>query len=466
MKSTVLVVDDEQSIRTSLKDLLEDEGYRVKLAKTGEESLAILHNESEKGIDAVLLDIWLPKMDGLEVLQSVKRTRPKLPVIMLSGHASIDTAVQATKFGAYHFVEKPFSAENLLLSLRNAIRESKLERENVQLRRDAGRKQHDIIGESQAYKELIETIERAAGSDAWILISGENGTGKESVAHLVHEKSARCDGPFIEVNSAAIPEELIESELFGHEAGSFTGATGKKMGKFDQANNGTLFLDEIGDMSLKTQAKILRVLQEQRFERVGGQKAIEVDVRVIAATNKLLEEEIRNGTFRQDLYYRLAVLQLEVPPLRERHGDVARLVKFFLDYYPKSFGYKPRKISPEALKILERYRWPGNIRELKNIVERMVIMSRNDVISKADIPPSVLNNLESASVTAASEGKPALHSTVMGNTYKEAKEAFDRAFLTAQLERNNWNISKTAEAISLERSNLHKKIKQLKIETG
>ncbi|MBI4082465.1 MAG: sigma-54-dependent Fis family transcriptional regulator [Candidatus Lambdaproteobacteria bacterium] len=470
MKHTILVVDDELAIRTSLKDLLEDEGYAVELAKSGEEALTAIQGEGAKGVDAVLLDVWLPQLDGLEVLKTIRETQPVLPVIMLSGHASIDSAVTATKLGAYHFVEKPFSADNLLLTLSHALRETRLEQENVQLKHVAGRNRHEIIGKSPAFLRMLEQIERAAASDAWVLIHGENGTGKESVAHLIHDKSQRRDGPFVEVNCAAIPEELIESELFGHEKGAFTGATAKKIGKFDQANQGILFLDEIADMSLKTQAKILRVLQEQRFERVGGNRTIEVNVRVIAASNRKLEEEIAAGRFREDLYYRLNVLPLDVPPLRERAGDVALLVPHFLDYFARAQGYKPRRIDTKALAVLERYAWPGNVREIRNIVERMMIMTPTEQIGLADIPPAILSAvgrtpaLEAAPAPdgAAAAGPPELDLTL---AYREAKDAFERIYLQAQLERNDWNISRTAEAIRLERSNLHKKIKSLQIRT-
>jgi len=335
MSHRILVVDDEESIRSSLQDLLEDEGYQVVQAESGEECLALFAREGALPADAVLLDIWLPQMDGLGVLKSLKETHAHVPVIMISGHGNIDTAVTATKLGAYHYVEKPFSADSLLLTLQHALRESRLEQENVALRREAKRNQHKIVGSSPRFTEMISQVERVAASDAWVLIHGENGTGKESVAHLIHEHSDRRERPFVEVNCAAIPEELIESELFGHEKGAFTGATQRKIGKFDQAHLGTLFLDEIGDMSLKTQAKILRVLQEQRFERVGGNKTIEVDVRVIAASNKRLEEEIATGRFREDLYYRLNVLPIEVPPLRERKGDVAELVQFFITFFAR-----------------------------------------------------------------------------------------------------------------------------------
>jgi len=466
MKHTILVVDDEQAIRDTLKDLLQDEGYAVETAASGEAALALFSPENPPPADAVLLDIWLPNIDGIEVLKSVKQIVPALPVIMLSGHANIETAVTATKFGAYHFIEKPFATENLLLTLTHALRESKLEQENQELRQNADRNQHEIVGQSPAFLKLMEQVERAAQSQAWVLIYGENGTGKEAVAHVIHEKSPRRAGPFVEVNCAAIPEELIESELFGHEKGSFTGATGRKIGKFDQANHGTLFLDEIGDMSLKTQAKILRVLQEQRFERVGGNKTIEVDVRVIAASNKKLEDEIAAGNFREDLYYRLNVLQLEVPPLRERTGDVRLLVPFFLTFFSRLHGEKAKRVHPDALKMLEEYDWPGNIRELKNIVERMIIMSPREELGPAEIPPVVV---QSGARPAAASDMPAMAAGEIpdfGDNYKEAKDAFERLFLKLQLDKHNWNVSKTAEVIKLERSNLHKKIKQYKLESG
>jgi len=464
MTHTILVVDDEKSIRLGLKDLLEDEKYSVELAETGEECLARFQGEVPPDIDAVLLDIWLPKIDGIEVLKKLKQIHPQIPVIMLSGHANIDTAVTATKNGAYHFVEKPFNAETLLLTLANALRQSRLEMENVNLRASMQRNQHRIVGNSPAYQKMMEQIERAAASDAWVLIHGENGTGKESVAHLIHEKSPRSQNPFVEVNCAAIPEELIESELFGHEKGSFTGATTRKIGKFDQANEGTLFLDEIGDMSLKTQAKMLRVLQEQRFERVGGNKTIMVNVRVIAASNKNLEEEMSAGNFREDLYYRLNVLQLDVPPLRERAGDVDLLVPFFMEYFTSMHGQKPKEITRDALEVLQQYQWPGNIRELKNIVERMMIMVSTDRVTVGDIPPAILNAVGCQSGSAPKPGMEALVSQEL--TYREARDSFEKLYLSAMLKRHNWNISKTAEAIRLERSNLHKKIKQLGIETG
>ena len=463
MSAKILVIDDELGIRASLKATLEEHSYATILAESGEAGLELLGGENH-GIEAVLLDIWMPGIDGFETLRLIKETSPQLPVIMLSGHGSIDNAIKATKNGAYHFLEKPFGEESLLVTLGNALRLNQLERENVQLKRAASRNQHNIVGQSPPFRQLMEQTTLAAKSDAWVLIHGENGTGKESIAHTVHDKSPRHEGPFVEVNCAAIPEELIESELFGHEKGSFTGATARKIGKFDQAHQGTLFLDEIGDMSLKTQARILRVLQEQRFERVGGNKTIEVDVRVIAASNKRLDEEIAAGNFREDLYYRLNVLQLDVPPLRDRKGDVSLLVPFFLQYFADVHGHKQKTISSEALSLLEQYEWPGNIRELKNIVERMMIMVTGPEITLDHIPPVVLQAVGRVTTREkANGGEPLLD---LEATYRQARDQFERAYLYAQLQRNGWNISRTAELIKLERSNLHKKIKQLKIEMG
>jgi len=465
MKDTILIVDDEPSIRDSLRGTLEDANYTVESAATGEEALSFLKGEGGQDIDVMLLDVWLPGIDGIEVLKATKANRPDLPVVMISGHGTIDTAVQSTKFGAYHFIEKPFSEDVLLLTLSHALREARLEKENVRLKHDVRRNQHEILGNSAAFKALMDQISRAGASEAWVLIHGENGTGKESVAQLVHQNSPRKDGPFVEVNCAAIPEELIESELFGHEKGSFTGATARKIGKFDQAHQGTLFLDEIADMSLKTQAKILRVLQEQRFERVGGNREIQVDVRVIAASNKKLEVEIEEGRFREDLYYRLNVLPLEVPPLRDRKGDVELLVPFFLKYFGQLHGRKPKKIAPEALAILAKYEWPGNVRELKNTVERMMIMVPEETIQIQDISPGVLQAVgQIAPVETASESREPNDTHVWSGTFREAKESFERSYLTAQLNANKWNVSKTAEQIQLERSNLHKKIKQLNLQ--
>ncbi|MGK0288614.1 MAG: two-component system nitrogen regulation response regulator NtrX [bacterium] len=449
MPQKILIVDDESSIRNLIKDILDDEGYETQVAKDGESAKQILRKNED--FNVVLLDIWMPGIDGMQVLEWIKKNYSWLPVVMMSGHGNIETAVKATKKGAYDFIEKPLSLEKILITLSHALKESNLERENEELR---GKQQqrYDIIGESLQIQEIHEQIKIAAPTNGWVLIHGENGTGKELVARQIHMQSLRKKKPFVEVNCAAIPEELIESELFGHEKGSFTGATTRKIGKFDQANGGTLFLDEIGDMSLKTQAKILRILQEQRFERVGGTQIIEVDVRIIAASNKDLLAEIEKGNFREDLYYRLNVIPLEVPPLKERMDDIPILVEYFLDQYSKSNSYSRKTMTVKAMNVLQHYNWPGNIRELKNIVERMVIMVQGSSINIEHIPP-VIRMAEQSMFQVSN----------FPNTFREARESFDKQFLEMMLKKNNWNISKTAECIHLERSNLHKKIKLLDI---
>ena len=399
--------------------------------------------------DIVLLDIWMPDIDGLETLEKIRELHPGLQVIMISGHGTIETAVRATKLGAYDFIEKPLSLEKVLLSINNALKYNRLEAE-LDLFRERDRQRYQITGHSQAITELREQIKIVAPTNAWVLIAGENGTGKELVAHTIHRLSKRKDKPLIEVNCAAIPEDLIESELFGHEKGAFTGATTMKKGKFDQANDGTLFLDEIGDMSLKAQSKVLRILQEQRFERVGGNRTIRVDVRVIAATNKNLEEEIEKGTFRDDLYFRLNVIPIRVPPLRERVDDILELANEFLDEFSLDSKKERKFLTPEALDLLMNYSWPGNVRELKNLTERMAIMYPDKVIDGEDIPPPFN--------TSRSEDSR-LESFLSSDTLKEARETFERSFIASKLREFEGNISKTAEAIGMERSNLHKKIK-------
>ena len=451
MSHTLLIVDDEVSILSSLQGIFEDEGYGVRTAESAEIAMKIVRKKAAI-FSAVFLDIWMPGMDGMQLLEWIIKQHPKLPVIMMSGHGTIETAVKATKKGAYDFVEKPLSLEKVLLVVAHAIKESALEKENEELKQKHWSKSYDIIGESPSIVEIREQIKLVAPSEGWVLIHGENGTGKELVACEVHKQSNRSKRPFIEVNCAAIPEELIESELFGHEKGSFTGAVNKKIGKFDQANGGSLFLDEIGDMSLKTQAKILRILQEQRFERVGGNQVIEVDVRVIAASNKDLQKEIKVGNFREDLYYRLNVIPIEVPPLRERLRDIDILVRYFMDQFTKINHYPAKSISEEALATLRKYQWPGNIRELRNIVERMMIMVPKDTIELEHIPMSI-----------RAQNSNFLQVSQYPNTLREAKECFEKHFLLTTLVKNNWNITKTAEIIQMERSNLHKKIKQLDI---
>jgi two-component system nitrogen regulation response regulator NtrX len=450
MDEKILVVDDEDNIRTALAGILEDEGFRTLFANDGITALEVVRKELP---DLVLLDIWMPRLDGIETLQRMKALHPSLLVIMMSGHGTIETAVKSTKMGAYDFIEKPLSLEKLLVTIRNALGMLRLKDENETLREMAYR-ERGMTGSSPAMVKLQEQILLVAPTNASVLITGENGTGKELVARSIHFHSHRKERPFVEINCAAIPEELIESELFGHEKGAFTGAIAQKKGKFDQADGGTLFLDEIGDMSLKTQAKILRILQERKFERVGGNRTIEVDVRIIAATNKVLEEEIRTGAFREDLFYRLNVVPFTVPPLRERREDIPLLVGHFLELFCVREGLERKTITPEAMEILKGGGWPGNVRELKNVVERLVIMTPGSTITAAHIPESITPG------AASREGGAGRLEVVMDHdTLREAREEFEKEFILRKLEEYNWNISKTAEAIELERSNLHRKIR-------
>ncbi len=452
MKS-ILIVDDEISIRQSLEGILEDEGFETFFAATGEECLMLLQSESP---DLILLDIWMPGIDGLETLKKIKQTQPQQLVVMMSGHGSIETAVKATRLGAFDFIEKPLSLEKVLLSIQNAMKIGQLVAENKALKEKIGY-DYQMIGNSSVIDQLKQQIKMAAPSSGWVLINGENGTGKELVARAIHQQSTRSKKPFIEINCAAIPEELIESELFGHEKGAFTGATSARRGKFDQANGGTLFLDEIGDMSLKTQAKILRILQEHKFDRVGGNRTIEVDVRVIAATNKNLQEEIRSGTFREDLFFRLNVLPFHVPPLRKRKDDIPLLCKHFLYHFCGKESREIKSMTESALNSLKNYNWPGNVRELKNLIERLVIMTPGNVIHLADLPHGINQNDQTNNLNG-------LIMSGLPNSYREAKELFEKQFLLEKLQGNDWNVSKTAEEIGLERSNLHRKIKGYQIE--
>jgi two-component system nitrogen regulation response regulator NtrX len=455
MDQKILVVDDEDSIRTTLAGILEDDGFRVLFANDGVTALDVVKKEMP---DLVLLDIWMPRMDGIETLQKLKELYPSLLVIMMSGHGTIETAVKSTKMGAYDFVEKPLSLEKLLLCIRNALGMLRLKDENETLR-DLAFRDRQMTGSSPAMVELKEQIKLVAPSNASVLITGENGTGKELVARSIHFHSNRKDKPFVEINCAAIPEELIESELFGHEKGAFTGAVAQKKGKFDLADGGTIFLDEIGDMSLKTQAKVLRILQERKFERVGGNRTIEVDVRIIAATNKVLEEEIRSGAFREDLYYRLNVVPFVVPPLRERREDIPALIEHFLEMFCVREGLERKNITLEALEVLKSGVWPGNVRELKNVVERLVIMSPGKLITVNHIPESIVSG------EILHEGVAGRLDTALEmHSLREAREEFEKEFILQKLEENGWNISKTAEAIELERSNLHRKIKSYGID--
>ncbi len=443
-KPVILIVDDEEGIRESLSVILEDEGYDVLTADSGEEAVKILRETSP---DLIFLDIWLTGMDGIKTLQEIKAIKPDVQVIMISGHGSIELAVKATQIGAYDFLEKPLSLERVLLVSKRAIEKRTLERENIALKENLTRKWR-LVGESQKIKDLREQMEMAARSNSRVLIFGESGTGKEVAARLLHEKSPRAGKPFIEVNCAAIPQELIESELFGHEKGSFTGAFEKKNGKFELADGGTLFLDEIGDMSLQTQAKVLRVIETQEFQRVGGNKNINVDVRIIAATNKDLREEVKKGSFREDLFFRLNVIPLFVPPLRERKDDIPILVEYFLDSLAAEYGKPPRKILPEALKYLQSYDWPGNVRELKNVIERLVIMTPSNIIDAKNL-----------FIPVEHEGSDYFQY----KTLKDARDAFEKDYIMKKLEENNWNISRTAEILDVERSNLHRKIKTYEI---
>jgi len=450
MKDAILVVDDEESICQSLKAILSDEGYQVLVAGSGEEAVKIVEEEMPQ---LVLLDIWLPGMDGLETLKAIKKINPQALVIIMSGHGTIETAVRATKLGAFDFIEKPLSLDKIIILVNNAISLIHLNEENTLLKQKVSH-QYELTGESALITELKEIISIVAPTNAWILIMGENGTGKELVARSIHHLSLKSHKDIVEVNCAAIPEELIESELFGHEKGAFTGATEKKRGKFDLAHEGTIFLDEVADMSLKAQAKILRILQEKKFERVGGNKLIDLDVRVLAATNKDLEEEMKEGRFRQDLYYRLHVIPLVVPPLRERKEDIKPLAERFLLDFTIREGLEPKKLTDDALALLMKHDWPGNVRELKNIIERLIILTPSDEITAKDIP--LLNIKEERDMASGTE-------SVLVDSLKDAKMDFERQFIIKKLEENEGNVSKTAEAIGLERSHLHKKLKSLKV---
>jgi len=441
----VLIIDDEEGIRESLSGIFEDEGYTVVTASSGEEALKVLREQTP---DLIMLDVWLPGIDGIQTLKEIRNIKADLPVIMISGHGNIELAVKATKTGAYDFLEKPLSLERVILAAKRALERRTLEMENKALKQDLT-KEWRLIGDSGKMKQLKEQIEMAAKSNSRVLILGESGSGKELVAHILHQDSIRTGKPFIEMNCAAIPQELIESELFGHEKGSFTGAFERKKGKFELADQGTLFLDEVGDMSLSTQSKVLRVIETQEFQRVGGSRNIKVDVRIISATNKDLIEEVKKGNFREDLLYRLNVIPIMVSPLRERKEDIPALVEHFLEYFAAEYGQRPKKVSPDAIKILEAYDWPGNIRELRNVIERLVIMTSSNTITAKNI----------------AVGGSARSDYFAFNTLKEARESFEKDFITKKLEENSWNISKTAEVLDVERSNLHRKIKTYDIKT-
>ena len=450
MYKTILVVDDEESICQSLRGILSDEGYEVRTVGSSEDALKAIEEDVP---DLVLLDIWLPGMDGLEALKIIKTETPQVPVIMMSGHGTIETAVKATKLGAFDFIEKPISLEKVVLLVNHALALVRLEEENRFLKQKVT-SAYELIGQSKTILELKEMIRIVAPTNAWILIMGENGTGKELVARSIHYQSKRARRPFIEVNCAAIPEELIESELFGHEKGSFTGATAKKRGKFELAHEGTLFLDEVADMSLKAQAKILRILQEKKFERVGGNKFIDTDVRVLAATNKDLEKEMEAERFRQDLYYRLNVIPLTIAPLRDRKEDIPILAAQFVNDFCAKEGVEPKAISDDAIDVFMEHNWPGNVRELKNIMERLVIMTQGAAITADDIPP----------LSKEEQPGEAMDTIFTYNSFRKAKMEFEKKYIMKKLRENEGNISKTADSIGLERSNLHRKIKTHSLE--
>jgi two-component system, NtrC family, nitrogen regulation response regulator NtrX len=445
-RSYLLVVDDEAGIRESLTSILKDEGYQVDAVASGEEALA---RANSGDFDVVLLDVWLPGIDGLQTLSRIQAMQRPPAVIMISGHGTIETAVRATKLGAFDFIEKPLSLEKIVVLVRNAVQQRRLAEENQLLRTELGQR-YQVIGDSVPMKAMRQQIAVTAPTNGRVLIYGESGTGKELVARSLHAASLRNSGLFVEVNCAAIPEELIESELFGHVKGSFTGASEDKIGKFQKADGGTLFLDEIGDMSLRTQSKVLRVLEEQRFEPVGSNQTVSADVRVIAATNKNLEQEIARGAFRQDLFYRLNVIPFYVPPLRDRKEDIAILTRHFLNEFSSAYGKRTRELTDSAMDILLRYPWPGNVRELRNLVERLVIVCPHARIEPHHLPPELFRGV------AESPQQPY-------STLHEARSAYEREFILRKLQEHRWNMTQTASALGLERSHLYRKMKSLGI---
>jgi two-component system nitrogen regulation response regulator NtrX len=446
LKPTILIVDDEPGVRTSLTGVLRDEGYSVDAVASGEECLDRL---TRAAVDLILLDVWLPGMDGLATLGRLRERQVDSQVVLISGHGNIESAVRAIKMGAYDFVEKPLSLEKTVLVVRNALRQRRLEAENRALRAKVD-KTRAMVGESYAMRQLREQVAMAAPTNGRVLIYGENGTGKELVARTIHALSRRRTGTFVEVNCAAIPEELIESELFGHVRGAFTGAVADRRGKFEVADGGTIFLDEIGDMSLKTQAKVLRVLQEHTMEPVGGTSTVKVDVRVLAATNKDLPTEIRAGQFREDLYFRLNVIPIFVPPLRERQEDIPLLAEHFTTEFAREYGRRPKSLDPEAAVLMQRYTWPGNVRELRNVIERLMIMVPGDEIAAAHLSFLALGG------SRPSAPEPSLAERL---TLHEARERFERDLILRTLSEQQGNMSRTAEVLGVERSNLYRKMR-------
>ena len=471
MKPRILVIDDEAAIRDSLRMILEYEEYRFLGASNGQEGIAVAQRERP---DLVLLDIKMPGMDGMEVLRTLRAADESLPVVMISGHGSRSDTVDAIKAGAADYLEKPLSSERVITTIKNELTKSDLRSENRELRL-AMESKYEIVGQSPALDRVLDAVRRAAPTSATVLLLGESGVGKELVARTIHRNSPRAVQRFVQVNCAAIPEELIESELFGHEKGSFTGATEKQIGKFEQADRGTIFLDEVGDMSPKTQAKVLRVLQEQEVERLGSARTTKVDVRVISATNKNLDEAIQRGEFREDLYFRLNVIPITVPPLRERREDIPGLIQHFAKRASEEHNLKPKKFDSGAMEVLQRYRWRGNIRELRNAVERLLIMAPNDVIRAEDLPREYSQGATASLAPAPALSRPAAEdnggasesrdgdATPAAGTLREFKDAAERAYLVQKLRENGWNISKTAEVIDTPRSNLYKKLEQYHI---
>jgi two-component system, NtrC family, nitrogen regulation response regulator NtrX len=446
MTPTILVVDDEPGVRSALGGVLRDEGYEVDAVDSGE---ACLERAARGTYDVIVLDVWLPGIDGLVTLQRLRERQVDAQVVMISGHGNIESAVRAIKMGAFDFVEKPLSLEKTVLVVRNAVRQRHLEAENRALRARVDRRL-TMVGDSREMVQLRDQVAMAAPTNGRVLVFGENGTGKELVARTIHAMSRRRHGPFVEVNCAAIPEELIESELFGHVRGAFTGAVADRQGRFEAADGGTIFLDEVGDMSLKTQAKVLRVLQEQVVERVGSTQHVRVDVRVVAATNKDLPGAIKAGQFREDLYFRLNVIPIFVPPLRARQADIPLLADHFMAGFAREYGRRPKQLSPDAVAELQRYTWPGNVRELRNVIERLMIMVTGDVIGGSDV--AFLNRdvvSEQVTAEAAGEGLP-LHT---------ARDRFEQQYILRVLAAQQGNMSRTAEALGVERSNLYRKMR-------
>jgi two-component system, NtrC family, nitrogen regulation response regulator NtrX len=450
---TILIVDDEPGIRRSLGESLTDEGYAVLKAESGEQALELLRDPDSDGIHLMLLDVWLPGLDGLETLRQTKEIRPELPVVMISGHGTIDTALQATKLGAYDFLEKPVDLDRLLLVVGNALRQRRLEEENERLSKVVLLDRF-FMAEGAAMRRLLADVALVAPTEGRVLLMGENGSGKEEVARLIHAQSLRREAPFVEVNCAAIPEELIESELFGHLKGAFTGAIRDQKGKFREAHGGTLFLDEVGDMSLKTQAKVLRALQEGHIEPVGGGGAVSVDVRVLTATNKDLTEEIKSGRFREDLYFRLAVVPLRVPPLRERLDELIPLAEAFIQRISRAYGRAPKRLSAKAKDTLLAHDWPGNVRELRNLMERAVILSRGTELVPRDLGTLAVRHL----------AEPDPFSFPDFASLREARDWFEGIYIQREIRLQGGNMTRVSERLSLDRSNLYKRLKTLGIE--